>query len=240
MDILKISKRLRCAAAFARQGDVIADVGTDHAYLPIYLYKQGIIRSAIATDINAGPIERARKNIIAYSCEEAIVTRISDGLLAAEEYSPDTVFILGMGGELIVRIISDAEWLKEKKARLVLQPMTHRELLREYLFKNGFSITDEALVEDGKIYQIIVAEYTGEIYCAEALELFFGKINLLRRDNLLLLSLMREREILGARIEGKRSAGIEDGEDFALLEKIEEYLNADGTAQYTEGDFKAK
>ncbi len=225
MNFLKISKRLESAAAFVRKGDVIADVGTDHAYLPIYLSMYKMISSAIVTDINEGPIERARRNIAEYSCENAISARLSDGLCGVEAYSPNTVFILGMGGELIARIISDAEWLKEKKVRLVLQPMTHKEILRKYLFENGFSIIDEALVDDGKIYQIMVAEYSGERCSADILELHFGRINLERREKLLLCDLKKECDILNVRIEGKRKAALDGGEDEILLKKITEYLD---------------
>ena len=220
---LKLSKRLACAAAFARKGDFIADVGTDHAYLPIYLYKAGIIKGAVVGDINQGPIDRAKANICEYSCKDAIVPILSDGLCKIDEFSPNTVFILGMGGELIVNIISKAEWLKENKTRLVLQPMTHAEILREYLFDNGFEILEEALVEDGKIYQIIVAEYTGNISSACAIEYLFGKINLIRKEPLLLLALEKEISVLSARIDGKRRAGLDGGDDAELLKAIEKY-----------------
>ena len=182
MESLKLSKRLSLAASFVREGDFIADVGTDHAYLPIYLYMAGVIRGAVVGDINQGPIDRAKANIRKYSCESAIIPILSDGLCKIDEVSPDTVFILGMGGELIVNIISKAEWLKDKKTRLVLQPMTHAEILRAYLFDNGFEIVEEELVEDGKIYQIIVAEYTGNKVSANKLELLFGTINLSKKE----------------------------------------------------------
>ena len=224
MNSPKISKRLFCAASFAKKGDFIADVGTDHAYLPIYLYKKGIIRGAIVSDVNEGPIERAGKNILEFSCGGAIIPLLSDGLNKIDEYSPDTVFILGMGGELIVNIISRAERLKEKKTRLVIQAMTHTEILREYLLENGFAIRDEALVDDGKIYQITVAEYTDDkISDADILELRFGKINLERREAILLDALKREKEILLARLAGKKMAGLCGGEDAELLCLIEKY-----------------
>ena len=228
MEALKLSKRLSLAASFARKGDFIADVGTDHAYLPIYLYKAGIIRGAVVGDINQGPIDRAKRNIREYSCESAIIPILSDGLCKIDEFSPDTVFILGMGGELIVNIISKAEWLKENKTRLVLQPMTHAEILRAYLFDNGFEIVDETLVEDGKIYQILVAEYTNKKTLADKLELLFGKINLERADDLVFSALDKEKNVLLARLDGKRKAGLEGGEDaevLALLEKYKEKLN---------------
>ena len=224
MNSPKISKRLLIASSFAKKGEFIADVGTDHAYLPIYLYTNKIIRGAIVSDINEGPIERASKNIREFSCENKIIPVLCDGLSKIEEYSPDSVFILGMGGELIANIISNAEWLKKNKTRLIMQAMTHSELLREYLIKNGFEITDEAIVEDSKIYQITVAEYTGNITDANKLELRFGKINLQRREEILLRAMQREKEILEARLRGKEKAGLDGGDDAELLVMIEEYL----------------
>ena len=224
MNSPKISKRLLCAASFAKKGEFIADVGTDHAYLPIYLYTSGIISGAVVSDINEGPIERAAKNIREFSCENKIIPVLCDGLSKIEEYSPDSVFILGMGGELIVNIISNAEWLKKNGIRLVMQAMTHSEILREYLLANGFEIIDETIVEDSKIYQITVAKYTGKVSNASKLELRFGKINLQRREPILLDALKRETEILGARIAGKQIAGLDGGEDSELLAMIEDYL----------------
>ena len=224
MNSPKISKRLLCAASFAREGEIIADVGTDHAYLPIYLYTRGIIKGAVVSDINEGPIERAKRNIIEYSCADAIKPILCDGLSKIGEYSPDSVFILGMGGELIVNIISNAEWLKQNGIRLVMQPMTHPEILREYLISNGFEISDEAMVDDSKIYQIIVAKYTGIVSEADKLELRFGKINLNERKNILIRAMNREKQILGARLEGKRKAGLDGGEDLEIFNMIDNYL----------------
>ena len=224
MNFPKLSKRLSCAASFVREGDLIADVGTDHAYLPIYLCTRGTIKGAVVSDINEGPIERATKNIAEFSCQDKILPVLCDGLSKIGEYSPDSVFILGMGGELIVNIISSAEWVKEKRVRLVMQAMTHPEILREYLIKNGFEIIDEAIIEDSKIYQITVAEYSGVISDANILELRFGKINLLRRESVLLEALERERKILAKRLAGKQKAGLAGGEDAELLAMIEKYL----------------
>lgn len=225
MILPKISKRLLSAASFARDGDFIADVGTDHAYLPIYLYLNKKIRGAVVSDVNEGPIARAERNIAEYSCKDALIPVLSDGLSKIEEYSPDTVFILGMGGELIAGIISKVEWVKEKKTRLVMQPMTHPEILRGYLFENGFEITEEALVDDGKIYQIIVASYTGIETEANALELRFGKINLSNGEPLLLCALEKEKGVLAVRVNGRSKAGLDGGGDGELLRAINEYID---------------
>lgn len=223
MNIPKISKRLEAAASFARQGARIADIGTDHAYLPIYLYAKGVIRGGVASDINEGPTDRARLNIRAWGAESAIEVLRTDGLSGIESYDPEDIFILGMGGELIARIISDAPWVREGK-RLVLQPMTHPEILREYLYKNGFTVTDEALVEEDKIYQIICAEYVGVSEDADAAELMFGKRNIARGGELLTKLLVRIREVYVGRVEGKARAGADASDELEMIKTIDRML----------------
>ena len=231
MKDLKLSPRLLCAASFARQGSFIADVGTDHAYLPIYLEKHGIIRGAVASDINEGPAERARKNISSHSLESKICVNISNGLSGLEKYSPDDVFILGMGGELIADILGASSLPKAEGVRLILQPMTHPEILRSFLLENLYEICDEEIVEDenGKIYQIIVASYSGKR--ADALtpaELLLGKINISKKKPELLLLSERWIEVLRAREKGralsKDSSPDDDSSLLGEIEKIREQL----------------
>ena len=135
----RLDRRLAAAASFIREGAVIADVGTDHAYLPIALCLAGRISGGVVTDINKGPIERAMANIRAHQLDGRLAAIHTDGLRGAEKYSPTDITILGMGGELIAGIISRAEWTKDKSIRLCLQPMTHAEILRGYLAENGYT-----------------------------------------------------------------------------------------------------
>lgn len=219
MNVPKISKRLEAAASFSRRGARIADVGTDHAYLPIYLYATGAITGGVASDINQGPVDRARANIKGWGADIEVLR--TDGLRGIEAYAPDDIFILGMGGELIASILEGAKWIRDSRYRLVLQPMTHPEILREYLLKNGFSIIDEALVKEEKIYQIICAEYTGESRCADRYELLFGKKNIGRGGELFGELLARTREIYEQRIEGKRKADADISDEMQIIEKID-------------------
>lgn len=221
MNLPKISKRLEAAASFCRRGARIADVGTDHAYLPIYLYAAGKISGGVASDINEGPAERARVHIAHSEAKRAIEVLRTDGLNGIEAFAPDDIFILGMGGELIASIIDRAEWVKDKKYRLILQPMTHPEILREYLYKNGFSIVDEALVKEEKIYHIICAEYSGEIYSPAQEELMFGKMNLERGEELLCELLARTKEIYVKRVEGKAVAQADATDELEILKIID-------------------
>ena len=111
MSNLMLSNRLMTAVGFAR-GGVFADVGTDHGYLPIYLYKKGLVKRAVASDIHKMPLDSARKNIALHGAVGGIDTVLSDGLKALKDFAPDDIAIFGMGGELICRIVGDAPWTK--------------------------------------------------------------------------------------------------------------------------------
>ena len=221
MKDIKLSKRLTVAAELCREGSFIADVGTDHAYLPIYLAQKGRIRGGVVSDINKGPIDRARAHIAEHGLSDVLTPQLCDGLSALSQFAPEDVFILGMGGELIARIISDAPFLKDTRIRLILQPMTHPELLRGYLAKNGFSIREERLVKEDKIYQIMLAEYSGETEEYTRLELMFGKQNIAERSPLLFELLERTKQVLSERIKGKRLASADTSEEDYLIEEME-------------------
>ena len=220
MNTLKISKRLEAAASFSRRGARFADVGTDHAYLPIYLYTTQGSRG-VASDINVGPTERAQANVVAFGAKNDIEVLRTDGLHGIEKYFPDDIFILGMGGELIVKIISEAQWLKDEKKRLVLQPMTHPETVRKYLYDNGFDIIDELIIKDDKIYQIICAEYIGiPDGSLDAFELLIGRKNLLRKEPILYELLTNTKRVFAERVAGKQSVGADTSFELYMLEKI--------------------
>ena len=157
-----LDERLMACADFVRPGSVAADIGSDHAYLPIYLVKNGICPKAIASDINEGPINRAKINIAEAGLENKICTLLADGLDKAAGLSPDDVIIAGMGGELIRDIIDVSVYVKNNDIRLILQPMTMSDVLREYLYAGGYDILDEKVcVAAGKCYQIICAHFDG-------------------------------------------------------------------------------
>lgn len=222
MRIPEISNRLMSAVVFVR-GGFLADVGTDHAHLPVYLYQLGKICGAVASDVNEGPLARARANIVAYGAGNGIETVLSDGLAKVEAYHPDDIVIFGMGGELIVRIINDAAWVKDGKIRLILQPMTKQEDVRTYLLESGFSILDEVLSEDdGKIYQTICAEYAPEAKVApySRAELLLGRRNIERGGELFARFLHHRIEVLTVAAEGKRKAGRPDTVGEALIDQL--------------------
>ncbi len=220
-----LSPRLTHAAALIREGAVLADVATDHAYLPIALCLDGRIRGAVASDINKGPIERAEENIKKYSLKNKISLCHCDGLSEIERFSPTDVSILGMGGELIVKILSAAPWTKSGGIRLCLQPMTHAEILRAYLAAEGYTVVDEAIaVEDDKIYQLIAAEYTGKRDVYTDAELLLGKINIRRKVPELTRLAKHHISVLSRRIDGKTSAGASAEDEQRLIDEIKKVL----------------
>ena len=220
----KLSPRLLAAAGFVRPMAVVADIGTDHAYLPIYLCGIGRIRSAVASDINEGPVERAKINITSHSLAKKIAVCHTDGLRGIETYAPTDIVICGMGGELIAEIISGAEWTKNKSIRLILQPMTHADKLRKFLCDEGYLIVDEALAREEKIYQIICAEYHGERVDYSPLELTFGKQNIARGGEELKSYAEYVRSVFETKIRGKRNAHADTTEEETFVSMIDELL----------------
>ena len=153
--MVKISNRLMTAAALVTQGYTLADVGTDHGYIPIYLLQQKKIPAAIAMDINEGPLERAKEHIALYGLQAYIQTRLSDGV--------EAVLIAGMGGGLVMHILKNGEKVCQSAKELILQPQSEIENVREFLREEGYAILAEDMVlEDGKFYPMMKVQYQGE------------------------------------------------------------------------------
>lgn len=160
---MNIGSRLQTAAELVRQNSRLADIGTDHAYLPAYLVLSGRVVSAIACDIVKGPLDNAFNTVQEYSLTEKIELRLCDGLQGIEDGEVDDIVICGMGGELIATIIDNAKWVKSPDVHLVLQPMSAVDDLRAYLASNGFNVEREVLVKEGKrLYIVLSVYYTGE------------------------------------------------------------------------------
>lgn len=156
MKELQLQPRLQMLSDLVPPAAALADVGTDHGYLPVYLLQKGAIRRAIASDIGAEPLDHARRTAEEYGI--SLELRLCDGLQGIAPEEVDTVVIAGMGGESIITILSAAPWTKNG-CRLILQPMTRQELLRRWLAENGYRFTAERLVEDkGTIYPILCVE----------------------------------------------------------------------------------
>lgn len=156
----ELTPRLRSVAGLVPAGASVADIGTDHAYLPVWLLLEGKISRAVAADINKGPLDRARLTAKEYECRENIDFRLCDGLAAIGPEEVDTIVIAGMGGETIAAILEGAPWTKNGDYDLILQPMSAQNDLRRWLWQNGYGIKRELLVCEGeKLYNIMLAGY---------------------------------------------------------------------------------
>ncbi len=186
MDIEKyMTPRLLAVANFVKKGSKVADVGTDHAYIPIWLTVHGVSDFAVAMDINKGPLLRAKENITKFNLEDKIKTKLSDGLESLEKGEADTVIIAGMGGILINRILDNAKELYPDIKHYVLQPMTAIEETRKFLSENGFLIENECLAkEDDKIYTVL-SVIRGEMKIEDEIDLYIGKPLIEIKDPLL-------------------------------------------------------
>ena len=157
MKELELTPRLQAVAELVPQNAALADIGTDHAYLPAWLLGRGQVRRAIAADINQGPLDRARLTAQQYHCTEQMDFRLCDGLAGISPDEVDTIVIAGMGGETIAAILQAAPWVQDARYALILQPMSAQPDLRSWLWYNGFSIKNEQIVREGdKLYNILV------------------------------------------------------------------------------------
>ena len=228
--LLKLDERLKSAVPYLKKGGRIADVGTDHAYLPIYLLQNGISSFAVASDLREGPLKRAKANVEKAGLSDKIELVLCDGLSKIEPYHVDDILIFGMGGELIVSILEAAPWVKNEAIGLVLQPMSHPEILRNDLLKKGFSILGESLSHADRIYQTIYARFCGEpdqTPYTEA-ELLIGRYNLAGNSPLLRPLLLREIDILSRVIVGKKNAADPNtAVEENLLQQLKKRLESD-------------
>lgn len=157
---MHLSKRLLTIAAMVTEGNRLADVGTDHGFVPIYLLQQNRIPGAIAMDINEGPLMRANTHIKEAGLEDKIITRLSDGLDQLEPGEADTILIAGMGGPLLIDILKRGNKTAMQASELILSPHSDWKLVRKYLAEAGFRIEKEEMVsEDGKYYVILRVTY---------------------------------------------------------------------------------
>lgn len=175
MKDINLNGRLFSASELVRQGAHFADIGTDHAYLPIFLLANGRVRSAVCADINEGPLESAKRNAEEYGITDGISFVLTDGAEALRDRGLSDIAICGMGGELIAAIIDRAPFLKNPDTHLILQPMTRQAHLRAYLYSHGFEIKREVYSYDaGRYYVTLLAVYTGECESPSAAELEIG------------------------------------------------------------------
>lgn len=153
---IHLSKRLTALANMVTDGNRLADIGTDHGYIPIYLCQTGKIPSALAMDIGKGPLQQAQTHIAEHGLSEQIKTRLSDGMAALQFGEADTILIAGMGGGLVMKILSEGAEKLTGKEELILQPQSEIALVREFLRVRNFQILNEDMIlEDGKYYPMM-------------------------------------------------------------------------------------
>lgn len=192
---MELSKRLYAVAGLVTEGASVADIGTDHGYVPIYLVERGIAGKVIAMDVNQGPLNRARMHIVGHGLGDRIETRLSDGLARIRPGEVDTVIASGMGGPLTIRILQEGKEVADQLNALILQPQSEICRVRRFLTENGYRIEQEDMVlEDGKYYPVMrVVHGTKEPY--EEWEYLYGKRLLEARHPVLLEFLKRELRI---------------------------------------------
>lgn len=190
---MQLSKRLQAVADFVTKGFRVADIGCDHAYLSIYLAEKNVSPFIVAMDINKGPLEKAEENIKKHKQEERIHIRRSDGLHKLEAGEVDTLLIAGMGGSLILQILSERRDVLASVRELILQPQSEVHLVRRALSGFGFLITAEnILLEDGKYYVCMKAEAQSRLKDRQGYELtkeehfHFGRLLLEQKHPILL------------------------------------------------------
>ena len=180
-----LGERLSAVASFVKKGAKVADIGTDHAKIPIYLVKNNKISFAVASDKNEGPLAFAKKNVSSFGLEKNIKIVRGDGLESLKIGEVDTIIIAGMGGRLITEILSNSPQILTKITHLILQPMNEGNILREWLQKNNWKIENEILVkEDNKIYEII-SVVQGKMQELNFVELLLGPIILNNKNDIL-------------------------------------------------------
>ncbi|MBS4761275.1 tRNA (adenine(22)-N(1))-methyltransferase TrmK [Carnobacteriaceae bacterium zg-ZUI252] len=193
-----LSKRLQTVAQFVPQNARLADIGSDHAYLPCHLVLQGRISYALAGEVVKGPFELAQKHVAQLNLGHLITARMADGLMAVEkEDAIDTVTICGMGGDLIASILEKGKQngKLDGVTTLITQPNVDEQHVRLWLMENHYRITDEIILEEnGKIYEIIVAEFTTDkvVYTQE--ELTFGVFLPAQKSDVFVQKWIREIE----------------------------------------------
>lgn len=210
--MIQLSKRLMAVSSMVTEGNRLADVGTDHGYIPIYLCQKGHIPSAIAMDIGKGPLARAQEHIAKYELEERISTRLSDGVKALAPGEADSVVIAGMGGGLVQKILEEGKTVLDGISELILQPQSEIGEVRLYLQEHGYRITEEKMVlEDGKYYPMMHVIH-GHMEPLSDVELKYGKNLLEQRHPVLKDYLEKERQNLEKIRENLVSISSEKGE----------------------------
>lgn len=229
MNSSALNARLLSAAELTRQDATFADIGTDHAYLPLFLLDSGKIRYAYCCDINEGPLASARRNAEERGRLSETEFILTDGATVLQGKEITDYAICGMGGELIADIIDRAPHLKDGGVNLILQPMTRQEKLRAYLASSGFSVTHESYTFDaGKYYVCLLATYDGVMRTISPLETIAGSPDstVSGRENRIKYLESKLASITRA-FDGKKEAGIDSSEEEKLISQLTAFISSE-------------
>lgn len=226
--LIHLDARLNLVAGFVPQGSLAADIGTDHAYLPLFLVQSGRCQRVIACDLRQGPLQTARRNVQQAGLEGKIELRLADGLDGVLPGEADCVIMAGIGGILTVQIMQRAQWLKSPGVTLVLQPMTDAALVREWLAEEGFALLDEhAALAGGHSYSAMLWRYDGQRRTPDELWCHTGLLPRGAKAEKIRLEAVHKQ--LAVKAEGLKQSGREpqrSKELFALCRQIEELMAA--------------
>lgn len=221
--MIKLTERLSAAASLVKGGGIVADIGTDHGYLPVYLIQSGKIKKAIAADIGKMPLENARKSVAQYGLSDEIELRLSDGLNSFSENEVDEIVFAGMGGTLIAEKLKETPWIKNEKLHFVFQPQSRAEDLREFLFANGFEIGEEIATHEGnRFYIAFDAFYTGDIPEFSVADCFLGR---LPKTEDAKIHIKKQINRLQKRYDALCEKGETDQELFETIQKLKDFIN---------------
>lgn len=192
---MELSRRLQAVADLVSDGEIVADIGTDHGYIPIYLIQSGKCARVFAMDINEGPYLRARQHVSGYGLSDQIITRQSDGMKALANGEATSIIIAGMGGGLVMKILEQDKRLWPEFRELVLQPQSELAKVRRYLQENHWRVIEEDMVfEDGKYYPILRVQHGGDAPYSQA-ELEYGRVLIQKKHPILAQFIGRELEL---------------------------------------------
>lgn len=221
--MISLSDRLSAVAGFVTKGLVVADIGCDHAMLPIYLVERGITPKVIACDVNAGPVEIARNNILNAGYQDVIECRQGDGLAPITCGEVQSVVIAGMGGQLMIHILSLGKKVLSGVQEIILEPQSEVELLRHFLENEGYMISSETLVRDDNKFYPVMRIVKGHMEYDKEMYYRYGKELVLRKDAVLKEFLTREKHIYEAIIE-KLSDNLEKEATYSRFNEIKKSL----------------
>lgn len=223
---IPLSNRLLACCGFVNPGDRVADVGCDHGYLGIYLLKNGIAGSVIASDIKEGPLQSALRNAVKFNVRDKMTFYLSNGVQGIPR-DFDTLVCAGMGADTMMSVLDAAPWLKDGKYRLILQCQSKRPELRKYLYRQGYAIRRETLAQDGKfLYPVMEAVYAPGKSLTGA-EFYITPALLASGSPLLPAFLRRVTGGMQKTVDGlSRSGGEKYREYLSILDELKQKENA--------------